>query len=291
MNDPNIIASHLDHSRSFDDFDYVYPVISRRAHGVSIGINLNPDKTCNFDCIYCEVDRDTPPRRLDIDVDGVARELRAMLTIFQEGTLFEREPFASAPPQWRHLKDIAFSGDGEPTSCPIFDQVVDTVWAVRESMGLASTNLLLITNASCLHQSKVRRSIRRMSKGPYEIWAKLDAGTSDYFRLVNHSPCSYEHILMNITETARWCPLIIQSLFMQIYGRPPPESEILAYADRLNEIRAQGGHILALQIYTLARPPACPGLTPLSFEELNHIAAVVQHLTGLPPHFSAKEAG
>ena len=41
---------------------FVYAVISARARGLSLGVNVNPDKKCNFDCSYCEVDRRHPVR-------------------------------------------------------------------------------------------------------------------------------------------------------------------------------------------------------------------------------------
>jgi wyosine [tRNA(Phe)-imidazoG37] synthetase (radical SAM superfamily) len=237
----NLIAAHLDHRRSYDDFYYVYPVISRRSHGVSIGVNLNPDKNCNFNCIYCEVDRTSPARRKDVDMDVLRQELRDMLRIYQDGTLFAREPFAQAPPSWRTLNDIAFSGDGEPTTCQVFEQAVEAAWHVRESLGLEKTKLVLITDAACLDRPGVQRGIRRMHEGEHEIWAKLDAGTSDYYQVVNRSRVPYARILRNIKETACWCPLIIQSLFLRVCDEPPSESEILAYAARLNEIQAYGG--------------------------------------------------
>src|SRR4051812_23872056 len=54
---------------------FVYAVISQRSHGLSIGINLNPDKCCNFDCAYCEVNREVPGRDSRVDVDVLAAEL------------------------------------------------------------------------------------------------------------------------------------------------------------------------------------------------------------------------
>ena len=62
--------------RAWRTFDYCYPVISRRSKGVSLGVNLNPNKVCNFDCVYCEVDRITPPRRADVDLDQLEAEHR-----------------------------------------------------------------------------------------------------------------------------------------------------------------------------------------------------------------------
>jgi hypothetical protein len=46
-----------DHSRLWRDHLYVYPVVSRRSRGMSIGVNLNRDKRCTFACAYCQVDR------------------------------------------------------------------------------------------------------------------------------------------------------------------------------------------------------------------------------------------
>ena len=48
---------HAQHARTYQQNRFVYPVLSRRSGGLSLGINLNPDKVCNFDCIYCQVDR------------------------------------------------------------------------------------------------------------------------------------------------------------------------------------------------------------------------------------------
>ncbi len=282
----DLIAAHRDHRREYDDFFYVYPVISRRSQGVSIGINLNPDKACNFDCIYCEVDRTTAPRRRDVDLDVLQTELREMLRLFQSGELFTREPFASAPAAWRRLNDIAFSGEGEPTTCPVFEQAVEAAGRIREELGLGAVKLVLITDATCLNRPGVRRGLRRMQAGAHEIWAKLDAGTEDYYRAVNRSRVPYARILRNITETARWCPLIIQSLFLRIHGIPPTEAEIAAYAKRLLDIRAGGGTILGLQLYTVARPTALAGATSLTREELDRIASQVQELTVLPQQLS-----
>jgi len=286
MSGANLLAAHLDHRRSYDDFYYVYPVISRRSQGVSIGINLNPDKVCNFDCIYCEVNRTEPGRRRDVDLTILREELRDMLHIFAEGTLFNREPFASAPPEWRRLNDIAFSGDGEPTTCPVFEQAVEVAFDVRREFNLPETKLVLISDAACFDRPGVQNGIRRMQAGAHEIWAKLDAGTENYYQTVNRTRIPYARILKNIADTAKWCPLIVQSLFLRVFGAPPTDDEIRAYAGRLLEIQHQGGKILGLQLYTVARPTPLDWATALSDRELDHLAEIVRDLTGLPQQLS-----
>ena len=281
MSGSNLIAAHLDHSRSFADFCYVYPVISRRSRGLSIGVNLNPDKRCNFDCIYCEVDRTTAPRRQKVDLELLGQELRAILQLGRDGSLFALEPFSNVPQSWRRLNDIAFSGEGEPTTCPVFEEAVKTVWAVREELELGSVKMILITNAACLDRPRVQRGLKEMQAGAHEIWAKLDAGTDESYQAINRTHVPMARILRNITQTARTCPLYIQSLFLRRWGEPPKESEIRAYADRLNKIQARGGQLLGIQLYTIARPAPTVWATSLSNEELSRLGALVKDLTGL----------
>ena len=67
------------HERTFETFRFVYPVLSRRSGGLSIGVNLNPDKVCNFDCIYCQVDRTTQSETKFVETPALLEELDAML--------------------------------------------------------------------------------------------------------------------------------------------------------------------------------------------------------------------
>src|SRR5438067_13876588 len=113
-------ATFGDHRRDFGGNRYVYPVVSRRSRGVSVGLNLNPDKVCNFDCVYCQVDRTTPGPTDTVNVDRLREELEDMLDLVQTGRLFDHERFCDTPQVLRRLNDIAFSGDGEPTTCPEF---------------------------------------------------------------------------------------------------------------------------------------------------------------------------
>lgn len=282
----NLLSAHQDHQRKWDDFFYVYPVISRRSGGVSIGVNLNPDKICNFNCAYCEVDRLTAGRRRDVDLAVLETELRAMLDIWRSGELFEREPFASAPPAWRRLNDIAFSGDGEPTTCPLFEQAVALTARLRVEIAPPETKLVLITDSACLDRPGVQAGLRLMQSVPHEIWAKLDAGTEAHYKTVNRSHIAFDRILRNIENTAKWCPLIIQSLFFRVNGVAPSTEEVDAYCDRIQTIRERGGQLLGLQLYTIARPTPETWATALSKAELDALAAQVKSRIDLPQTLS-----
>jgi wyosine [tRNA(Phe)-imidazoG37] synthetase (radical SAM superfamily) len=269
------------HPRSFAANCYVYPVLSRRAGGISIGVNVNLDKVCNFHCVYCQVDR-TEPREEDfVDLARLADELERTVDLVASGRIYEGAQFGNTPPPLRRLNDIALSGDGEPTTLANFDQVVDVCAEVRRRHGLARVKLVLITNASMFHRPRVRRALETLQANGGEIWAKLDAGTEDYYRLVARSAIPWRQILDNLRQTAVAWPIVIQSLFMRIRGEAPPPAELEAYGDRLKEILAAGGQIKLVQIHTIARKPAEAWVAALSNAEIDALAELVRRGTGL----------
>src|SRR5215831_19604434 len=95
-----------DHRRDLAANRYVYAVVSRRAQGLSIGVNLNPDKVCNFDCPYCQVDRTTPGGPPRIDVALLKSELQELLERAR-GDLWAEAPFDTVEPALRRVADVA----------------------------------------------------------------------------------------------------------------------------------------------------------------------------------------
>lgn len=276
------IRQHQDHSRDWRENLYVYPVISRRSGGLSIGINLNPDTACNFDCIYCQVDRTGNPRVREVDVERVAFELNEMIELARGGRLYEDAGFADVPAELRAIRDIAFSGDGEPTTCPSFLECVQRVAAIKRDAGLADVKLVLITDACYLTRPRVAQGLAVLDANQGEIWAKLDAGTEEYYRLINRPNYPLAHVVENIIAAACVRPVVIQSLFMRVDGVGPCEEELAAFSDRLKEIQAAGGRIKGVQVYTVARRPADSRVTALPRDAVEHLAARVREATGLP---------
>jgi wyosine [tRNA(Phe)-imidazoG37] synthetase (radical SAM superfamily) len=270
-----------DHRRTFEEFQYAYAVVSRRSQGVSIGLNLNPDKICNFDCVYCQVDRRTPPTVRDVDVPRLLDELEEMLDLVESGGLFERERFRNTPESLRRLNDIAFAGDGEPTTCPEFLPIIEAVADVRKRRGLDSIKLVLITNATRFHMPRVQQVLAVLDANNGEIWAKLEAGTEAYYRQIERTTIPFQLILSNITQAARVRPVVIQALFMRIHDVPPPTEEQIAFCDRLNEVVRDGGAIRLVQIYTVARIPAESYVAPLRRAEVDALVELVRERCGL----------
>jgi wyosine [tRNA(Phe)-imidazoG37] synthetase (radical SAM superfamily) len=272
---------HRDHRRTFENNLYVYAVVSRRSKGVSIGVNLNPDKVCNFDCVYCQVDRKTPPVVRTVDVPRLLHELQDMIDLVLSGELFAMERFRATPAPLRRLNDIAFSGDGEPTTCPEFLEVVQAVAEIKRQRGLPDVKLVLITNASRFHVPRVREALAVLDANQGEIWAKLEAGTEAYYVQVDRTTIPFRRILDNIMEAAKVRPIVIQALFLRLHGEPPSLAELEAFGDRLNEITRAGGRIQLVQVYTVARVPAEAYVNPLSDAEVDQIVELVRQRTGL----------
>lgn len=273
---------HASHPRSWRENRYVYPVISRRSGGLSIGINLNPDKACNFSCVYCQVDRSKPGAVGRVDLARLRTELEAMLRSATGGELFAGPPFDRVPPSQRGIRDIAFSGDGEPTGVPEFPSAVQIVAELRQAFGLSNTRIVLITNAAFLHRPSVGEALALMDANNGEIWAKLDAGTEEYFRQINRATVPLERILDNILVASRVRPVVIQSLWMRLHDELPPQAEVKAFAHRLAWVVRAGGRIRLVQVYTVARQTAEPFVAPLEDRALRDIAEQIRAVVDVP---------
>jgi wyosine [tRNA(Phe)-imidazoG37] synthetase (radical SAM superfamily) len=266
--------------RNFLDHRFVYTVISPRAHGLSVGINMNPDKHCNFDCVYCEVNRLEPSRQSRLEVPVMIVELARTLELVKSGGLREQPCYRSTPPELLELRQVNLSGDGEPTLCPNFVAAVEAVIHLRARGRFPFFKLVLITNASNLDRPEIAEGLSFFTPRD-EVWAKLEAGTQEYMGRVNRPDCPFEKILANILLLARQRPVVIQSLFPSIHGEAPPASEIEAYAQRLRELKEAGAQIPLVQIYSATRPTAQSECAHLPLRTLFHIAQRVREAAGL----------
>jgi len=270
------------HSRSFAEYRFVYPVISRRSGGLSVGVNLNPDKVCNFDCIYCQVDRRSESETRFVELPQLCAELDQMLQLAVSGDLFRDGPLRGTPVPLQGLRDIAFSGDGEPTTFRNLDEIIQACGEIKHRHNLSNVKMVLITNASMFHRPRVKLALERLDHYQGEIWGKLDAGTAEYFEQVERTTIPFQRILDNLTDAARRRPIVIQSIFIGIAGVPPASEEVEAYCQRLVDILQAGGQIRLVQVYTLARRPAESMVSALSDEQVDAIALRVRQRTGLP---------
>lgn len=262
------------------DNRFVYAVVSPRARGLSVGVNLNPDRRCNFDCVYCEVNRAASARDAHLDVPVMIGELERTLALVRSGGLRERPSYRHAPRELLELRHVALSGDGEPTRCPNFVEAVEAIIHLRARGRFPFFKLVLITNASGLDRPEVTEGLSLFTPRD-EVWAKLEAGTQEYMNEVNRSDCPLEKVLDNILCVARRRPVVIQSLFASVHGEGPPGSEIEAFVQRLGALKKAGAQIPLVQIYSATRPAAHPHCGHLPLRALAHIAQRVRDAAGL----------
>jgi wyosine [tRNA(Phe)-imidazoG37] synthetase (radical SAM superfamily) len=250
-----------DHSRDVAGMTYVYPVVSRRAGGVSIGINLNPNNACNWRCIYCQVPelkRGTAPV---IDLARLEAELRMFLHEILHGDFMQ----AQVPPEARRVNDIAFSGNGEPTSAREFEQVVELVGRVKADYDLPETlKLVLITNGSLIDRPGVQAGLRHMATLNGEVWFKLDSVTRQGRLSINNTSMGLKRVRENLALAAFSCPTWLQTCVFQIDDLPPNPLESEAYLTFVEKFLQGGGRLEGVLLYGLARPslqPEAPRLT------------------------------
>lgn len=269
-----------DHRRDRAGLRYVYPVVSRRAGGVSIGINLNPNNACNWACLYCQVPdltRGGPP---PLDLDQLAAELDGLLNAVLTGDFLAREV---AEPV-RKLRDVAFSGNGEPTSAPEFAAAVERVLAVlARHPADAVPCLRLITNGSLLHRAGVRDGIARLGTYPRggEVWFKVDRASDRGIATINDVARSAARQQADLEACCALAPTWVQTCWFALDGAAPDAAEEAAYLDLLASVRQR---IRGVHLYGLARPslqPAAPRLSALPAADFLAFAHRIEAL-GVP---------
>jgi wyosine [tRNA(Phe)-imidazoG37] synthetase (radical SAM superfamily) len=276
-----------DHNRDVSGLTYIYPVVSRRAGGVSIGINLNVNNACNWRCVYCQVPNLTRGSPDKIDLVLLEKELRGFLNQLLRGDFMERYVAEGD----RHLKDIAFSGNGEPTSAKEFPQVILIVEKVLNDFKLLDDEhpiikdqpikVRLITNGSLMEKDNVLDSVRHLSKIHGEVWFKVDGGRSEDVARINDVNINIASVVKRLKACAAACPTFVQTCIFGLDGNPPSESHISAYINLLAEVKTD---IKGVYLYGLARPSyqvEAPRLSRLSSESLEKIADKIRGL-GLP---------
>ena len=279
MNATNL--SVTDHDRDSAALRYVYPVVSRRAGGVSVGINLNPNNACNWRCIYCQVPDLTRAAAPPVDLALLENELRGFLDELLHGDFMQ----SRVPEGMRRINDIALSGNGEPTSAAEFARVIELIGRVRREMGLPETvKTVLITNGSLLHRSEVRHGLHAMARLNGEVWFKLDRASEAGVKLVNDTTTGMGRVRDNLVASIALCPTWLQTCWFALDGKPPGKQDEEDYLEFIEALLRDGHRPQGVLLYGLARPslqPEAPRLSALPAESLQAFAARIEKL-GLP---------
>jgi len=283
---------YQNHTREWLQNEYAYPVLSRRAEGISVGINLSPANECNFHCVYCQVIPEQIHPGMKVDFEKLREELEPCVDFALSGEIFRHPYFLEVPPHQRRVNDIAFSGNGEPTLSPFFPKTVRLAAEIRRTRmengpteafrkAAEEMKIVLITNATRLGNTELLPTLEFLLENHGEIWAKLDAGTDAYYRRIDRSAVPFETVLAGIGSFARRAPLIIQTLFARMAGEAPTDTEIDAYIARIAGILKNGGQIRHIQLHSVCRPPQCAEAQTLEPEILHEFAEKIRSQTGV----------
>jgi wyosine [tRNA(Phe)-imidazoG37] synthetase (radical SAM superfamily) len=266
------------HNRNITGLTYVYPVLSRRAGGLSIGINFNINNACNWRCIYCQVPELKIGAAPSCDLNLLAKELRLFLNDVLHGDFYDR---MEVPNEQRVIKDIAIAGNGEPTSLENFDVAVSMIGDIAAELGIfPDSHFVLITNGSLIHRPKVQAGLKALNDFGGEVWFKMDSGTPEGRALVNHSAQTNEAVLKNITLAAQICSTKIQICLVNYQKNGFLMNERKGFLKFLVVIRAVTA-IKNVTIYTLARPsqqPEAIDLQPMPLEIMQNFAQDIRKL-------------
>lgn len=263
-----------DHNREVSGLTYIYPVVSRRAKGVSIGINLNINNACNWRCLYCQVPNLTRGNPPPINLEILEKELRDFLEYILHGDFMENHVAKGD----RKLQDIAFSGNGEPTSAKEFPDALKIVEKLLNEFDLLKPSIAhpikvrLITNGSLMDKPHVLASIRHLAKINGEVWFKADSGTSEGVAKINDVNINIPSVVKRIKACAKVCPTFVQTCMVAIDSVAPTEEEVSAYIALLEQVEKE---IQGVHLYGLARPSMqaeAPLLSRLSSDWVEGVA-------------------
>lgn len=266
----------VNHDRDSANLTYVYPVISRRAGGVSVGINLNPNNACNWRCVYCQVPdlvRGTAP---PVDLNLLAQELHGFLHEILHGDFMQQR----VPAEMQRINDIALSGNGEPTSSAEFAQVIELIAKLRSEVHLpAAVKTVLITNGSLIHRAGVQNGLRAMAKINGVVWFKLDRASAAGMARVNDTHATMDKVRQHLITAISLCPTWLQTCWFAIDGVPPSRQDEDDYLAFIAELLRDGHHPQGVLLYGLARPSMqaeAPHLSALPKEKLDAFAAKIR---------------
>ncbi len=278
MQQTSNLLNTSDHNRDKVGLTYVYPVVSRRAGGVSVGINLNPNNACNWRCVYCQVPDLKRGSAPNINLSTLETELRGFLHELVNGSFMQEQ----VPAEARHIHDIALSGNGEPTSAKEFEQVIELIGHVKNDFDLPKNlKLVLITNGSLIQRQSVQTGLKRMAKLNGEVWFKFDRALPDERQRINNTQMSLKQIRKHIALAASYCPTWLQTCVFQMDGAPPSEQETTAYLEFIGSLKHDGVPLQGVLLYGLARPsmqPEAAILTKVNEKWMNSFSARIQVL-------------
>ena len=271
---PIDILTITNHDRNIFQGKYIYPVVSRRAGGLSLGINLNTNNACNWQCIYCEVPNLVRGKPEPINLQELESELDYWLD-----QIINKSFLSQYTKSKTEFKDIAFSGNGEPTASKQFKDVIGILIKKINEYKLDKKIIIrLITNGSHMANPVIQESFSLIRNFNREIWFKIDAVKEYDIQTVNQVNLSLVTIKKNLEAALENGPTVIQTCFFKLNEKLPSLESLGAY---INFLKIYENKIKGIHLYSLARlseQPSQKKLTRLTKSELEVIAIKIKVL-------------
>lgn len=268
MNDK---LNFADHSRYFKDCKYIYPVVSRRSEGISLGINLNINNACNWRCIYCQVDGLVRGKPINIDLKVLEIELDNMLEWIVNGDFIQK----FAPTELQRFNDVCIAGNGEPTLSDNFLDVCKIIAKLRDKYKISNVKTVLITNGSQIQHENIQAGIKILAECNGEVWFKVDRAKRESISEVNQINLSLASVESNLKLCSKLCKTFIQSCWFKYDGALPSDGDIDEF---VNFVYTNKDCIDGVLLYSTARNPALPEGAKISQVDEGWIKALQNRL-------------
>ena len=262
-------------SRDYQGRSWVYILLSGPTRGLSVGVNLSPSGACDYRCRYCDTPKTCALNLKPVNVDELGLELNSALESIASGQMSRQRAYSRFPSEWLSLRQVMLSGEGEPTLCPNFIEVVETLIHARALGRYPFFKLVLETNGSGLERPEVQQALELFTAQD-EVWVKLDAGTDERFRFMSGVDIPFGGVLARILELGRRRPVVIHSLFASVDGASPSRSEIKAYLSCLSQLQEHGALLQRVQIYSVMNSIQGSQCAHLPLASLSEIAGQVR---------------
>ena len=228
---------------------YVFGPVPSRRLGQSLGIDPIPFKTCNWNCVYCQLGRTTPLTDVRLDYfppEEIVAEAAGALQAHQAGEI-----------DW-----VTFVGSGEPALHRSLG------WMVRQVKGLTSIPVAVITNGSLLSQPEVREELMAADA----VMPTLDAGNDKLYRAINrpHPSFGFNRLVEGLVafRAAYHGRLWLEVMLVQgLNDTEPALQELAAVVQRINPDE--------VHINLPIRPPAEPWVKPPNEDGLMRATALL----------------
>jgi wyosine [tRNA(Phe)-imidazoG37] synthetase (radical SAM superfamily) len=210
------------------------------------------------------------------------RELREFLGELLHGDWMERH----VPEGSRRVNDVAFSGNGEPTTSPDFAACMELVAGVLDELD-PDRNLqtILISNGSQVHKPQVQAGLARLADRGGEVWFKLDGGTPVERSLLNGMEIPDQKVIDNLVQCSRRVRTRLQTMRVAVDGQGPDEEADGSWTDLVRSAQAAGARVHDVLLYGLERKvyqPEAERLSKLPAEELLARGEAITAELGLP---------